>query len=80
MTQKCFASISDTGLHCAWCTTREIYWNQVKLDQAYCEKHEKPCEEMGYYCVDFIGYRPEYWWTDEEEQQFRDELRNGNKV
>ena len=78
MTQKCFASISNTGLHCAWCITRKLYWNQVKLDQAYCEKHEKPCEEMGYYCVDFIGYRPEYWWTDEEEQQIRDELRNGN--
>ena len=44
MAQKCYAAGSDTDLHCAWCITREIYWNLVKLDQAYCEKHEKSCE------------------------------------
>lgn len=77
MIQRCFASISDTGLHCAWCITRDVYWGTIMLSQAYCEKHGKPCKEMGYYCSDFIGYHPDYRWTDEEEQQIRNELRNG---
>ena len=75
MAQKCYAAGSDTGLHCAWCITLEIYWNQVELDQAYCEKHEKSCEEMKYYCGDFIGYHPDYTMTDEEEQEIRNKLR-----
>lgn len=82
MAQKCFASISDTGLHCAWCITRQIMEDGVELDQAFCEKHKMPCKELGYYCGDFIGYRPDYRLTDEEEQQVINDLRNkkGEKV
>ena len=76
MGQKCFASISTTVLSCAWCFTRQVLEDGVELDQAFCEKHKKPCQELGYYCGDFIGYHPEYLMTDEEEQQIINELRN----
>jgi hypothetical protein len=76
MAQNCFASISSTGLHCAWCITRQISENGVELDQAFCENHNKPCKDLGYYCGDFIGYRPDYRLTDEEEQQIISNLRN----
>lgn len=76
MSQKCFASISDTGLHCAWCITRQINENGVELDQAYCENHKKPCKELGYYCNDFKGYHPDYRMTDDEERELINQLRN----
>ena len=78
MAQKCFASISSTGLHCAWCVTRNIIEDGVELDQAFCEKHQKPCEELGYYCCDFIGYHPDYRMTDEEEMELIEKLRKGD--
>lgn len=71
--QKCYASISNTGLHCAWCVTRN---DDDGNSQAFCEKHNKPCEELDYYCTDFIGYKPDYCMTDEEEHKLIDELRN----
>ena len=71
--QQCYTSISDTGLHCAWCVTRNDDDNNL---QAFCEKHNKPCKELGYHCSDFIGYRPDYRMTDEEEQKLINELRN----
>ena len=73
MAQRCYASISDTGLHCAWCVTR------ISLDgftEAFCEKHSKACRELGYYCSGFIGYKPDYRITDEEEKELIDKLRN----
>lgn len=76
MAQKCFASISDTGLHCAWCITRQIMENGVELDQAFCENHKKPCKELGYYCDSFIGYHPDYRMTDKKEQKLVESLRN----
>lgn len=75
MTQHCFASISDTGLHCSWCITKNIIQNGVKLSQAFCEKHNMPCEELNYYCHSFIGYKPDYRMTDNEEQELRKELQ-----
>ena len=39
MAQQCFASISETGLHCAWCVTREVFFQGVKIEEAFCEKH-----------------------------------------
>ena len=74
--QKCYASISDTGLHCAWCITREVLFQGSEIDEAFCEKHNKSCEELGYYCSDFIGYKPDYRMTDEEEQKLIDKLRD----
>lgn len=76
MGQQCFASISDTGLHCAWCTNRQIIEDGIEIDQAFCEKHNKPCEELGYCCGSFIGYHPDYRMTDEEEQKLVESLRN----
>ena len=76
MTQKCFASISSTGLHCAWCITRQIIEDDTELDQAFCEKHNRPSKELGYYCDSFIGYHPDYRMTDEEEQKLIEKLRN----
>ena len=78
MTQKCFASISDTGLHCAWCITRNVLEEGIELSQAFCENHNKPCKELGYYCNDFIGYEPDYRLTDEEEKELIENLRNGS--
>lgn len=76
MVQKCFASISNTGLHCAWCITRYVDNEGVELSQAFCEKHNRPCEELGYYCGSFIGYHPDYHLTDEEEGEIVERLRN----
>jgi|GEM_PF-5833358 len=76
MVQKCYASISSTGLQCAWCENCEVMQDGVWLDQAFCEKHKMPCEDLNYYCGDFIGYRPDYRMTDDEEQQIINELRN----
>lgn len=76
MKQKCFASISDTGLHCAWCITRNVVEDGIELSQAFCENHNKPCKELGYYCSDFIGYKPDYRMTDEQEQKLVKSLRN----
>lgn len=75
MAQKCFASISDTGLHCAWCITRNVIENGLEMLQAYCDKHKKPCKDMGYYCSCFIGYKPDYRMTDEEERKLVNTLR-----
>lgn len=75
MEQNCYASISDTGLHCAWCVTRKVKIDNVEMTQSFCEKHNKPCEEMGYYCHFFIGYKPDYRLTDEEEQQIVNKLK-----
>lgn len=66
MTQQCYASISDTGLHCAWC----------EFTEAYCEKHNLPCRKLNYFCSDFIGYKPDYRMTDEEEHKLVENLRN----
>lgn len=74
--QKCFASISDTGLHCAWCITRDIVENGVELSQAYCEKHNKPCKELDYYCSCFIGYTHDCDMSDKEGAKLINELRN----
>lgn len=52
----------------------------IELDQAFCEKHKLPCKDLGYYCGDFIGYRPDYRLTDEEEQQIINDLRNKKGV
>ena len=71
--QKCYASISNTGLHCAWCVTRN---DDNGNSQAFCEKHNKPCEELDYYCSGFIGYEPDCRMTDEEEQKLINKLRN----
>lgn len=71
--QQCYAIISDTGLHCAWCVTRN---DDGYNSQSFCEKHNKSCEELGYYCSDFIGYKPDYRMTDEKEQKLIEELRN----
>jgi hypothetical protein len=76
MTQHCFASISSTGLHCAWCVTRNILENGIELSQAFCENHNVPCKELGYYCGDFIGFHPDYRMTDEEEHELVESLRN----
>ena len=76
MAQNCFASISSTGLHCAWCVTRQIMEDGIELDQAFCEKHNKSCKELGYYCNGFIGYHPDYRMTDKEEQKLVESLRN----
>ena len=76
MAQQCFASISSTGLHCAWCITRNILEDDIELSQAFCENHKKPCKELGYYCDSFIGYHPDYRMTDEEEQELVESLRN----
>lgn len=73
--QQCYAIISDTGLHCAWCVTRN---DDNGNSQAFCEKYNKPCEELGYYCSEFIGYKPDYRITDEEEQKLINELRINN--
>lgn len=76
MAQHCFASISSTGLHCAWCVTRNILENSIELSQAFCENHNVPCKELGYYCGDFIGFHPDYRMTDEEEHELVKSLRN----
>ena len=76
MAQRCFASISETGLHCARCVTREAFFQGAEIEEAFCEKHNKPCQELGYYCSDFIGYKPDYRMTDEEEQELVNELRS----
>lgn len=76
MGQKCFASISDTRLHCAWCITRSVVEGGIEMSQAFCEKHNKPCKELGYYCGSFIGYYPDFRMTDEEEQKLVESLRN----
>lgn len=75
MAQKCFASISTTGLHCAWCITRNVIENCIEMSQAFCEKHNVPCAKAGYYCNKFIGYRPDYRMTDEEERELVERLR-----
>lgn len=75
MAQRCYARISDTGLHCAWCVTRET---SEGLSQTFCEKHGKSCEEMGYYCSDFIGYKPDWRMSDKEEQKLLRRLRYKN--
>lgn len=75
MAQKCYASISDTGLHCAWCIKREIIFRGIEIDEAFCEKHNKPCQELGYFCSDFTGYKPDYRMTDEEERELIEKLR-----
>lgn len=77
MAQNCYASISDTGLHCAWCITRKIMTDSAEMTEVFCEKHNKPCKEMGYYCHFFIGYKPDYRLTYEEEQKIVNKLRNG---
>ena len=46
------------------------------MAQAFCEKHNMPCEELGYYCGDFIGFHPDYRMTDEEEMYLIELLRN----
>ena len=74
--QQCYASISDTGLHCAWCVTRVFSFQGWEGAEAFCEKHNKSCQELGYYCSDFIGYKPDFSMTDEEEQKLINELRN----
>lgn len=75
--QRCFASISNTGLHCAWCITRDVILVPgIEIAQAFCEKHNKSCEELGYYCSDFIGYKPDYNMTDDDEQKIINALRN----
>lgn len=74
--QQCYASISDTGLHCAWCVIRYVSLQGWETCEAFCEKHNKSCEELGYYCSDFIGYKPDYRMTDKEEQKLINELRN----
>ena len=71
--QKCYASISNTGLHCAWCVTRN---DNDDNSQEFCEKHNKSCEKLNYYCTDFIGYKPDYRMTDKEEQKLINELRD----
>ena len=76
MKQKCFASISDTGLHCAWCITRNVIEDGVEMSQAFCEKHNKSCKELGYYCSCFVGNKPDYRMTDEEEKELVEKLRN----
>lgn len=75
MTQKCYASISSTGLHCVWCITREIIFQGKEIDETFCEKHNKPCRELGYICSDFTGYKPDYRMTDEEERELIEKLR-----
>lgn len=77
MKQTCFASWSDTGLSCAWSITRDIIEDGVELSQYFCEKHNKPCKELGYYCSSFIGYHPDYRMSDEEEQDLVEKLRKG---
>jgi len=76
MAQRCFASVSDTGLHCAWCVSRNIVEDGIEMSQAFCEKHNRPCKEMNYYCSSFIGYEPDYRMTDEEEDELVNKLRN----
>lgn len=76
MAQQCYASISDTGLHCAWCVTRNVVEDDIEMSQIFCEKHNMPCQELGYYCFDFIGYKPDYRMTDEEEMDLIEKLRN----
>lgn len=74
MAQHCFASISDTGLHCAWCVTRYIVEDGTELSQAFCKKHNIPCSELNYYCSSFIGYKPDWRMTDEEEEEMIEDL------
>lgn len=76
MTQQCYASISDTGLHCAWCVTRLVTFDGCEFTEAYCEKHNLPCRKLNYFCSDFIGYKPDYRMTDEEEMNLIEKLRN----
>lgn len=77
MAQKCYARNSSTGLHCAWCVTRNILEDGIEISQIYCEKHEMPCKELGYYCSNFIGFHPDYRMTDEEEMELIEKLRKG---
>lgn len=79
MTQQCYASISDTGLHCIWCITRNVVEDGIEMSQIFCEKHNLPCQELGYYCSDFAGYKPDYRMTDEEEMDLIEKLRNKAK-
>lgn len=74
MGQKCYASISDTGLHCAWCVVRKH--PNTEMTEAFCEKHNAPCEQLGYYCSSFLGFKPDYWMSDEEEMDLVEKLRN----
>jgi len=76
MSQHCYASISDTGLHCAWCVTRLVTLDGCEFTEAFCEKHNKPCRKLGYFCSNFTGYKPDYRMTDEEEKELIDKLRN----
>lgn len=76
MAQRCFASISDTGLHCAWCISREVQEGGEVILQMFCEKHGRPCQELNYYCHAFVGYKPDYKMSDEEELLLVAKLRN----
>lgn len=76
MAQRCYASISDTGLHCVWCVTRLVTFDGCEFTEAYCEKHNLPCRKLNYFCSDFIGYKPDYRMTDEEEHELVESLRN----
>ena len=75
MAQECYASISSTGLHCVWCVTREIMFQGKEIEEIFCEKHNKPCQDLGYFCSDFIGYKPDYRMSDEEERELIEKLR-----
>ena len=75
MAQKCYASISSTGLHCVWCVAREIMFQGKEIEEIFCEKHNNPCQDLGYFCSDFIGYKPDYRMTDEEERELIEKLR-----
>ena len=70
--QKCYASISNTGLHCAWCVTRNDDDDNIRKNIIFKKIVLCNC----YYCSDFIGYKPDYRMTDEEEQKLINELRN----
>lgn len=72
---KCFASISDTDESCAWCVTNTIVVDGIEMFQAFCEKHNKPCGELNYYCRSFIGYKPNYRLSDEEVREIVESLR-----
>ena len=80
MAQKCFASISTTGLHCAWCITKNVIEDGIEMSQAFCEKHNVPCEKFGYYCNKFIGYEPDFRMTDEEERELVERLRKEEQI
>jgi hypothetical protein len=78
MKQRCYAGISDTGLSCIWCVNRQVQENGIELDQAFCEKHGKPCEDMACYCWGFVGFKPDYRMSDEDEELLIEKLRAEN--